>query len=114
SDGARRVTLRVQPEPDASFALTATVEPADQVVHVRLHLDQLGDEHYFGLGEYFDTPDHRGQKRDVRFVVDGELESGYNEAHVPVPSYVSTSGFGLFLDNREPLVADFSDKVHLT
>ncbi len=117
ADAARTVTFSVTPEGDGSFAFSATPAPADGVVHVRLHLAAAPDEHFFGFGEYFDTVDQRGQVRDVRFVLDTTIESGYNEVHVPVNSYVSTTGFALFLDNREPLVADMAKtdaNVHLT
>ncbi|MSP59563.1 MAG: glycoside hydrolase family 31 protein [Myxococcales bacterium] len=107
-DPARTVLFTVAPEAGESFAFAFTPSPASQAVHVRLNLAARDDEHYFGLGEYFDAFEQRGKVRDVRFVVDLEIESGYNEAHVPVPSYVSTASYGLFLDNREPLVADMA------
>ncbi len=116
-DSALSVMIELAPEADGGFLLTAAPAPADEVVHVRLSLQAGDGEHFFGLGEYFDTFDQRGQRRDVRFALDPTIESGYNEAHIPVPSYVSTTGFGLLLDNREPLAADMASgdpAVHLT
>jgi alpha-D-xyloside xylohydrolase len=107
-DGRRTVAIAIAPEGGGSFTFSARPSPADAVVHVRLRFESAAGERYFGLGEYFDTFDQTGQKRDVRFVLDTTIESGYNEAHVPVPSYVTTTGFGLLLDNREPLVADLA------
>ena len=38
----------------------------------------------------------------MQFVVDFEMESGYNEAHVPVPFIISTNGWGLFVESPYP------------
>ena len=116
-DPKRTLTLDVAAEGDGSFSFRATPSPASDIVHVRMHFAADADEHFFGLGEFFDTFDHKGLIRDTHFQVDTTIESGYNERHVPVPAYVSTKGYGVFLDNREPLVADMGmldGNVHLT
>jgi len=60
------------------------------------------DEGFYGLGEYFDSVDHRGHFRAMQIEADGQLESSYNEAHVPVPFLVGTRGWGLFVDTPYP------------
>jgi alpha-D-xyloside xylohydrolase len=116
TNDARTASVTVLPEGDG-VSLTIAPSPGDDVVHVRLNWQAEGGERFYGLGEYFDTFDQTGKVRDVHFKVDTSIESTYNEVHVPVPSYVSTRGFGLLLDDREPLVADMASDgktVHLT
>lgn len=65
----------------------------------------VGDatEEYYGLGEYFDQPFHRGKARDLHLDVDLATESGYNEAHVPIPLLLGTTGWGLFVPDDHPM-----------
>ncbi len=58
-----------------------------------------GDEQFYGLGETYDSVAQRGFVRPMYMAL-GKLESGTNEAHVPVPFLVSTSGWGLFVPSR--------------
>ena len=58
-------------------------------------------EGFYGLGEYFDHVEHRGQTRAMHFEP-SPLESAYNEAHFPVPLLVGTSGWGLFVASYRP------------
>ncbi|GMV43709.1 MAG: hypothetical protein AMXMBFR64_54250 [Myxococcales bacterium] len=65
-----------------------------------LRLQPVGDasEEYYGLGEVFDQVTHRGKVRPMQLGPALDLESGYNEAHVPVPLLISTRGWGLFVE----------------
>ncbi len=72
------------------------------IAYFRLMARASEAEGFYGLGEYFDEVNHRGQVRAMQIEIDGGIESGYNEAHVPVPFVIGTSGFGLFVDSERP------------
>lgn len=81
---------------------------------VRVALFRLGArvderEAFYGLGEYFDHVNHRGLVRAMQIEI-STLESGYNEAHVPVPFFVGTRGWGLFVENDHPAVFDMASR----
>lgn len=63
-----------------------------------LALDFLAkpEEHFFGFGERFDSIDQRGKQVDL-WVEDGSVGG---LSYIPVPFYISTSGYGLFLNNE--------------
>lgn len=67
--------------------------------------DSVQKEEFYGLGEYFDTPVHRGKRRAMHFEL-SDIESSNNEAHVPIPLLISTRGWGLFVESRRPGVFD--------
>ncbi|MFO0758103.1 MAG: glycoside hydrolase family 31 protein [Byssovorax sp.] len=81
-------------------------------------LNQMGlsfvlpeDEHFFGLGERLSAVDHRGRHYEC-WVEEGGIgqgegvppgpdnpgPNGPGMSHAPIPFYVSTRGYGLFLD----------------
>ena len=60
------------------------------------------DEAFYGLGGVLDTPNHRGKRRAMQLDFDATSETFYNEAHVPVPLLVGTSGWGLFVEDPHP------------
>lgn len=66
------------------------------------------DEGFYGLGEYFDQVNHRGKKRAMQIVA-ASTESGYNEAHVPVPFIIGTTGWGLFAECPFPGTFEVAD-----
>ncbi len=72
-------------------------------------------EDYYGLGELFDQPSHRGQHRPMQIGPDFQSEGGYSEHHVTVPLLIGTQGWGVFVEDRRP--ADFdvaaSDPQHI-
>lgn len=76
------------------------------VAFYRLRPRVDGSEGFYGLGEYFDDVNHRGKLRAMQFEVDLQLESGYNEAHVPIPFVIGTRGWGLFVETYYPGVFD--------
>jgi len=61
-------------------------------------------EGFYGLGAVLDSVNHRGKVRAMQLEIGTNLESGYNEAHVPVPFLVGTNGWGLFVENSYPAV----------
>jgi alpha-D-xyloside xylohydrolase len=64
------------------------------------------DEGFYGLGEWFDRPEHRGARRAMQIEFDPTIESLYNEVHVPIPLMVGTEGWGWFVDDAHPSVWD--------
>lgn len=76
------------------------------------------NEGFYGLGELFDRPEHRGTVRAMHLIADFEMESSYNEAHVPVPFLIGTEGWGLFVEEDHPTVFDVaattSERVEVT
>lgn len=68
------------------------------------------DEGFYGLGEWFDHVNHRGQQRAMQLELDAAIESSYNEAHVPIPFVIGTRGWGLFVENPYPALFDIATK----
>ncbi len=69
-------------------------------MRIRPRIDE--SEGLYGLGEYFDQVNNRGKLRAMQIEPYGALESKYNEAHVPVPFVIGTTGWGLFVESRLP------------
>ena len=94
------VTFQVE----ADGRLSAVWKPAEAgtIAYHRLRPQISETEGLYGLGEYYDTANHRGKVRAMQIEVDTTLESGYNEAHVPVPFLVGTNGWGLFVETDRP------------
>lgn len=58
------------------------------------------NEHLVGGGERFEGPDLRGKIVPLQFEAPGQLASGTNEAHAPVPFYASSIGYALLLEGE--------------
>jgi alpha-D-xyloside xylohydrolase len=112
--------LRVEGEGTGTFLadLSLAGGPDCEPVFVRLNLAAPEGEQYYGLGEYFDQVTHRGTQRAMHIEVDGTQESGYNEAHFPIPLLVGTRGWGLFVEDRHPgafdVAAAHADRIQVT
>lgn len=76
--------------------------PAGPVAFMRMGARVDPREGLYGLGEVFDTPNHRGKVRAMQLEVDFELESVNNEAHVVVPLLVGSTGWGWFVESFNP------------
>ena len=59
-------------------------------------------EGFYGLGEVFERPEHRGGVRAMQLEVDLSMENANNEVHVPVPYLVGTTGWGWFVADPHP------------
>jgi len=81
-----------------------TAAPAVVLTGLRLAVDEA--DRFYGLGEFFDTPQHRGKVRPMQIEVDFGVDSSYNEAHVVVPLLIGTRGWGLFVQSRRPALFD--------
>lgn len=113
SNGER---ARLTRDPDAlGLALRLTWEQSDGVEPeagdraaplVRVQIQTTDTEPLYGLGETFDTVNHRGTARPMQIELDLDLESSYNETHVPVPFILGASGWGLGMKSDWPAAID--------
>ncbi len=77
--------------------------PADApVVYLGLRLHGDAEEAFYGLGEVFDTLNHRGHLRALQLELALDIESANNEVNVPVPLLLGTTGWGVFVDSQYP------------
>jgi len=98
------VTARLQIAPGktaGAFRLSLT-PTGNNLAYFRVRTRSDKTEGFYGLGEYFDDVNHRGHVRAMQIELDGEIESSYNEAHVPIPLLIGTRGWGLFVDDQHP------------
>lgn len=97
---------------------TAADKAANPVVFLQISATSTSDEGFYGLGEMFDTPQHRGKTRVTQLEGNFDLDGSSNEAHVRVPLLFSTRGWGLFVDNLRPSSFDVAnthpDRVDIT
>lgn len=88
------------------------------VVFVRLRAKVDKAEGFYGLGELFDDVNHRGKIRAMQTELAPELESFNNEAHVPIPFLIGSTGWGLFVESFLPSSFDVAtqadDRVEIT
>lgn len=101
---------------DGRFDLQWFMTPSsDELALYRPAFGVDPEEGLYGLGEYFDHVNHRGRVRAMQMDIDGGLESGYNEVHVPIPLVVGSTGWGLYVDDDHPaafaLATEQADEV---
>ncbi len=84
----------------------APVEPSNVVLIQLAQVSKDAGENFYGLGESFDHVARRGTIRHMHITLDLTQESGYNEAHFPIPLLVSTLGSGTFVEDRHPGLFD--------
>jgi len=72
------------------------------VAYFRLRPRVDRTEGFYGLGEAFDDVNQRGKVRAMQLEIDTSTESGYNNAHAPIPFLVGTRGWGLFVESPYP------------
>jgi alpha-D-xyloside xylohydrolase len=100
--GGRRGSVTLRADAPGRARVDWTLPDGDPpAVFARLAARTPADEHFYGLGEVFDHVDHRGRVRAMQ-LEPAPLESANNEAHVPIPLLVGTSGWGLYVDSRRP------------
>ncbi len=118
-DGESRHVLTFEPLPGRTFELVVSlggegiftlelkpVEWRDEVLMALEYRALHGEENFYGLGESFDHVARRGTVRQMHMTIDFLQESGYNEAHYPIPLLISTAGSGLFVEDRHPGLFD--------
>ncbi len=96
------LTLSVGDDGRVKMRLLPGEAALETVAYMRLRPVVDAQEAFYGLGEYFDHVDHRGQVRAMHLIPEGGIESGYNEAHVPIPFITGTRGWGMFVENPAP------------
>jgi alpha-D-xyloside xylohydrolase len=91
----------------------ATLVPTtgkDGVAYFRIRARTDRTEGFYGLGEVFDSVNHRGKVRAMQLELELGSESSYNDAHVPVPFLTGTRGWGLFVESRYPMAFDVASQ----
>ena len=81
---------------------------AERVAYFRLQPQIDAQEGLYGLGAVEDQVNHRGKRRAMQLELQAEIESGYNDAHVPIPFAIGTRGWGLFVESRDPAAWDMA------
>lgn len=88
------------------------------IAFMRLRLRADPTEGYYGLGEVFDSVNHRGKLRPMQIEPDLEIESANTETHVPVPLLLGTRGWGIFVASKRYGIFDVArrepDLVEIT
>ncbi|MCA9632604.1 MAG: hypothetical protein KC766_33355, partial [Myxococcales bacterium] len=102
SEGRKGSLVIEAPAPGRFSALWKPEDPSAPIAFFRLRPRGNAEEAFYGLGEYFDDVNHRGKVRPMQIEVDSSIESGYFEAHVPVPFLTGTSGWGLYVESDRP------------
>ena len=104
-DQAATLSLRAAGEGrfEARWALA---DSALSLAYFRLRPRVDSSEGFYGLGEVFDSVEHRGKVRAMQLELDLSLEGSNNEAHVPVPFVIGTRGWGLFVQSPYPAAFD--------
>ena len=85
-----------------------TAEKTERGLLVHIPLDS--QEKLYGLGLQMKSFQLRGSRKEIRVNADPENKTG--DSHAPVPFYVSTGGYGVFIDNARYLTYYF-DKTRL-
>ena len=101
--GGGAATLQVDAPLPGSFHLVLKPAPGGPpVAYFRLRPRADATEGFYGLGESYAGVNQRGQVRAMQLEIDGSTESGYNNAHVPIPFVLGTRGWGLFVESPFP------------
>ena len=93
------IILTFRAESDDHLVFTAT---AGGVEGVRYHMGAYAldaDEHFFGLGLQYDTIDSRGKLRNMFLGLGVDLTDQVQN-HAPMPFYISSRGYGLFVEDK--------------
>lgn len=114
TDAGHLLALTAAPEGDRGVVLTvspATDSPAGlpTIVTSAWHWPMAEGENFYGTGERFDAVALRGTFVGFQFEALAS-ESGYNEAHVPVPLVIGAT-YGVYVEETRPGVADFGTIV---
>ena len=103
--------LTLQTNGDDRFALSVTTNSTGPAVAwIRLTLGVDPKEGFYGLGEWPDSPNHRGKLRPMQLEPDLRLEGASDENHAPVPLLIGTKGWGLFVESRRVGAFDVATK----
>ncbi len=105
--GATATLTIVAAAPDRFVAkLVPKVTDGDAVAWMRLRPRVDKKEAFYGLGEWGDSLNQRGQLRPMQMEFDGAFESSDTENHAPIPLLIGTRGWGLFVQSDRPGLFD--------
>ena len=91
--------------------VASPVEPQAEVNDrgVLVSVPLSSDEAIYGLGLQELSFEQRGKKKIVRVNADPRVDTG--DSHAPVPFYVTTGGYGVYVDNARYMTFYFGGKV---
>lgn len=92
------LTITLSRVEEGAWALDCDAAGRDAVM-LRWNL-RADDGQYHGLGERFGEADAKGAVVPMQFGIEGNTASSTNEHHVPVPFFVSTRAYGMFVESR--------------
>jgi alpha-D-xyloside xylohydrolase len=84
---------------DDHLVYTAAGSGVDDILYHANAYKLEDDEHFFGLGLQYDAIDQRGKVRTM-FVGLGVDLTDQIQNHAPMPFYVSSRGYGLFIEDK--------------
>ncbi len=99
-------TLTIQATVEGRFEARLQPTAGGPIAYFRLRPRADHTEGFYGLGESFDDVNQRGKLRAMQLELDGNIESSDNEAHVPIPFLIGTTGWGLFVNSPYPATFD--------
>jgi hypothetical protein len=100
--GGLGASLIIEKAGGGSFRFLWKPVESGSVAYFRLRLVADPTEGFYGLGGVLDGVNQRGKRRAMQTELDLELESGNNEAHIPVPLLLGTRGWAIFVDSYLP------------
>lgn len=111
-EGGRSATFTARATGDGRFALTfVPTAGIDEIAYLSVSSRSHGDEGFYGLGELSDDVNQRGKTRAMQIELEPTNESGYNDAHAPIPLLIGTRGWGLFAKTRLPTAFDVATRA---
>ncbi|GAB6086564.1 glycoside hydrolase family 31 protein [Alkaliphilus crotonatoxidans] len=90
----------------ASPVLQWWVNGRGEAIRASWHLNTPPEEHFYGLGERYNSFTHRGEELDC-YVYNQYRDQG-NRTYMPVPFYISSRGYGLLLKESYYSIFDFA------
>lgn len=77
----------------------------EEIIMARLNLSTEPEERFFGMGERYSAMEYRGLKLD-NYVFNQYRDQGI-KTYMPCPFYISSAGYGLYLESDAYSVFDF-------
>ncbi len=105
--------LNITMPSDGTFQLQLVPQDGkEKIAYFKLGLHISETDRIYGLGEYFDSADNRGKIRAMQIEAMAQIESNYNEAHVPIPLAIGSSGWGMFVNSPYPGVFEVATNAN--
>jgi alpha-D-xyloside xylohydrolase len=99
--GDRNATLELvfRVEDDNHLVFTAAAWGVEPMQYLAGAYKLEADEHFFGLGQQRDAIDSRGKLRNMWLGLGVDLTDQIQN-HAPIPFYISSRGYGLFVEDK--------------